>query len=302
MDKLSALQAFVKVVEHKGFAAAARQLNLSRSQVNRAVINLENDLGVQLLHRTTRKVAPTATGEGFYQRCRTILSDLQEAEHAAMDIQAKPAGILRINAPMTFGIMHLSPAITDFMHLYPDIRIDLNLSDRFVDPLEEGYDMTVRISSRYELGALIDHEVIQVGRVICASNKFLSRNDTLTSPTQLRTLPCLHYGTLSKSNSWRLIGPDGEKIYSVNAVLCANNAQPLKDAVLGGLGLAMLPKFVIAQELAKGDLTPVLPNYRPIPIYLTLLYPPNRHYATKLKILIQFLYERFGDNPEWTLS
>ena len=230
------------------------------------------------------------------------LSDLQEAEHAAMDIQAKPAGILRINAPMTFGIMHLSPAITDFMHLYPDIRIDPNLSDRFVDPLEEGYDMTVRISSRYELGALIDHEVIQVGRVICASNKFLSRNDTLTSPTQLRTLPCLHYGTLSKSNSWRLIGPDGEKIYSVNAVLCANNAQPLKDAVLGGLGLAMLPKFVIAQELAKGDLTPVLPNYRPIPIYLTLLYPPNRHYATKLKILIQFLYERFGDNPEWTLS
>ena len=302
MDKLSALNAFVKVVEHRGFAAAARQLNLSRSQVNRAVINLENELGVQLLHRTTRKVAPTATGEGFYQRCRAIIADLLEAEHAAMDIQAKPAGILRINAPMTFGIMHLSPAMTDFMQLYPDIRIDLNLSDRFVDPLEEGYDMTVRISSRYELGALIDHEVTQVDRVICASDKFLARYGTPTSPMQFRNLPCLHYGTLSKSNSWRLIGPDGEKTYSINAVLCANNAQPLKDAVIGGLGLAILPKFVIAKELAAGDVIPVLPSYQSIPIYLTLLYPPNRHHSTKLKILIQFLYERFGDRPDWAIS
>ncbi|RED43765.1 LysR family transcriptional regulator [Aestuariispira insulae] len=299
MDKLSGIRAFVRVVDEGGFAAAARQLGLSRSQINRAVINLEEEMGVQLLHRTTRKVSPTATGEKFYDRCTFILSDLEEAEKEAMDVQANPKGIMRINAPMTFGTMHLGPAIADFMVAYPEIRISLTLSDRFVDPMEDGFDMTVRITQRQELAALVDHEVIETRRVICASPAFLEKYGMPETSADLRDLPCLHYGTLAKGASWKLRGPDGEKNIAVNGVLCSNNAEILRDAALKDLGITLLPTFTIGPALRDGRLVQILDDYKAPPIFLTLLYPPNRYHSAKLKLLIDFLYDRFGENPVW---
>lgn len=299
MDKLSSIRAFVKVVDEGGFAAAARALNQSRSQVNRSVINLENEMGVQLLQRTTRKVAPTATGEAFYDRCHRVLSDLEEAEQEAMDVHSNPRGMLRINAPMTFGTMHLGPALADFMVTYPEIRISLTLSDRFVDPLEEGFDMTLRITERQELASLVDHEVIEARRVIVASPDFLTRHGTPQTAAELRNLPCLHYGSFAKGNSWKLQGPDGQRNVTVNGVLCSNNAEILRDAALRDLGIALIPTFIIGKELQAGRLITILDDYRAPPIYLTLLYPPNRHHSAKLRLLIDFLYDRFGENPEW---
>ena len=200
---------------------------------------------------------------------------------------------------MTFGTMHLGPALADFMVTYPDIRISLTLSDRFVDPLEEGYDMTLRITERQEQTALIDHEVVEAKRVICASPAFLATHGLPETIAQLSQLPCLHYGTLSKGSRWKLKGPDGEKSVSVNGVLCSNNAEILRDAALKGLGIGLLPTFSIGPELKSGRLVPILGQYHPPPIYLTLLYPPSRHQSAKHRLIIDFLYDRFGNQPYW---
>ena len=299
MDKLAALRAFAAVVEEGSFAAAARAMGLSRSQVNRAVINLENDLGVQLLHRTTRNVSPTMPGEQFHSRCTALLGELREAEEEIREVQTEPRGELRINAPMSFGTLHLGPAVADFMRLYPEIRISLVLSDRFVDPLEEGYDLTLRITGRREQSALIDHEVIETRRVLCAAPGLLSARGTPERLEDLGALPCLHYGSKLRGNRWKLEGPDGERTIAVNTVLCADNAEVLRDAALRELGVALLPTFIIGRELQEGRLQPILPQWRSMPIFLTLLYPPLRHRSGKLRVLIDFLYDRFGRHPVW---
>ncbi len=301
MDKFAALSAFTEVVDQRGFAAAARTKGLSRSQVNKLVANLEDHLGVQLLNRTTRSVAPTPAGQAFYERARAILSDLDEAESALQDDQDEPQGELKINAPMSFGTMHLGPALTDFMLRYPKIRIQLILNDNFVDPVMEGFDLTVRIAEPSETLALIEHEIVEAKRVICASPEFLRDKGTPASPKELADLPCLHYGNLPSGNSWKLGGPDGVHDVRVNGVLCSNNAEILRDAAVKGMGIALLPTFIAGAELQEGRLVTVLADYKPPPISLCLLYTPNRHLSARIRLLVEFFYERFGDRPYWDL-
>lgn len=303
MDRFASLTAFVKVVDEGGFAAAARVMGLSRSQVNKLVIGLEERLGVQLLNRTTRSVAATPTGLAFYDRAQAILSDLAEAETAIQDHQDEPQGELKINAPMSFGTMHLGPALADFMLRYPKLRIQLVLDDRFVDPVAEGFDMTVRIAEPADVPSLIDHEIVEARRVICASPDFLKRMGIPESPSDLARLPCLHYGNLPAGNLWRLREGDGGRWrdVQVNGVLCSNNAEVLRDAAVKGLGLALLPTFIAGAELQAGRLVTVLNDIHAPAIYLCLLYPPNRHLSARIRLLVDFFYERFGDRPYWDL-
>src|SRR4028119_931503 len=165
MDKFDSIRAFTQVVVSSGFAAAAREMGLSRSQVNKLVISLENELGVQLLHRSTRVVTPTESGLAFHERCVEILASLEEAERSITQLQAEPRGRLRVNGPMTFGTMHLAPALADFLVQYPDLQVQLTLNDRFVDPIEEGFDVTVRIAEPQETASLIVHQLMPVERV-----------------------------------------------------------------------------------------------------------------------------------------
>src|SRR5215475_11576813 len=168
MDKLISIKAFTKVVQHGGFAAAARELNLSRSAVSKYVIELEQALGVQLLVRTTRSASPTENGQAYYERCIRILSDLEEADLAVTQLQAEPRGLLRVNAPMSFGTLHLGRAIADFMGKYPELQIQLVLSDEQIDPVEEGFDVTVRIAD-LPSSSLIARKIVPVRRAICAA-------------------------------------------------------------------------------------------------------------------------------------
>lgn len=302
MDRFASLNAFTKVVEEGGFAAAARVMGLSRSQVNKLVAGLEQHLDVQLLNRTTRATSATPAGQAFYERAKAILSDLAEAEAAIADTADEPGGELRINAPMSFGTMHLGPALADFMVRYPKIRIEMILDDRFIDPVREGYDMTVRIAQMSEPGALIDHQVAQVRRVLCASPAFVAREGQPERPEDLSRLPCLHYGNLPTGSVWRLIGPDGTSHnVSVNGILCSNNGEMLRDAALHGLGIALLPTFIAGADLQAGRLVTVLPGYSPPLLHLHLLYPPSRHLSTRVRLLVDFIHERFGDRPYWDL-
>lgn len=253
------------------------------------------------MNRTTRKVSATPAGKAFYDRTVAILTDLAEAESALVDDQDEPQGELKVNAPMSFGTMHLEPALADFMNRHPKIRIQLVLSDRFVDPVEEGFDMTVRISEPVEAPSLIDHQIIEARRVICASPDFIKHHGEPETPKALAELPCLHYGHLRSGNQWRLFGPEGETSVKVHSVMSANNAEVLRDAAVKGLGVALLPTFIGGAELQAGRLVTILNDYKAPDIFITLLYPPNRHMSQRIRVLVSFLYERFGDKPYWDL-
>ncbi|HEY9907682.1 MAG TPA: LysR family transcriptional regulator [Thermosynechococcaceae cyanobacterium] len=295
MDKFESIRAFTQVVNAGGFAAAAREIGLSRSQVNKLVISLENELGVQLLHRSTRVVTPTESGLAFHERCVEILASLEEAERSITQLQAEPRGRLRVNAPMTFGTMHLAPALADFLVQYPDLQVQLTLNDRFVDPIEEGFDVTVRIAKPQEVASLIVHPLTLAPRVLCAAPSYLEANGTPTHLDELRHHSCLHYGQLAVESQWTLIGSEGEQTISVTGVLCSNNGEVLRDAAVRGLGITLLPTFVVEPELQQGTLQRVLPEYHPPELSISVIYPVNRHLSTKVRLLVHFLQERFGD-------
>ncbi|MBD2068953.1 LysR family transcriptional regulator [Leptolyngbya sp. FACHB-671] len=296
MDKFDGIRAFTQVVVSGGFAAAARDMGLSRSAVNKLVIALENDLGVQLLHRSTRVVTPTETGLAFYERCVEILASLEEAERSLTQLQKEPKGRLRVNAPMSFGIMHLSPALANFLVQYPDLQVELTLSDRFVDPIEEGFDITVRIAKPQASASLIVHTLAPAQRVLCASPTYLKAHDIPTHPNELQHHSCLHYGQLAFENQWTLIGPDGEHTFSVKGTLCSNNGEVLRDAAVRGLGVTLLPRFIVEPELQQGKLQVVLPDYHPTELSIYVIYPVNRHLSTKVRLLVDFLQQQFGSH------
>ena len=298
MDKFESLRAFTQVVVSGGFAAAAREMGLSRSAVNKLVIGLENELGVQLLHRSTRVVTPTETGLAFYERCVEILATLEEAERSVRQLHGEPRGRLRVNAPMSFGTMHLAPALADFLVQYPDLQVQLTLNDRFIDPIEEGFDVTVRIAEGQKTASLIVHPLVSAQRVLCASPIYLESYGIPSHPHQLRHYSCLHYGQLAIQNQWTLIGPDGEHTLCVNGVLCSNNGEVLRDAAVRGLGITLLPKFLVEPELQQGTLQIILPSYHPPELLIQVIYPVNRHLSTKIRLLVDFLQERFGDQPD----
>jgi len=299
MDKFESMRAFVQVVEQEGFAAASRVMGMSRSAVNKLVINLENELEVQLLHRTTRHVSPTETGRAFYHRCIGILADVEEAERSISQLHDEPRGTLRINAPLSFGMRHLSPAIAEFIQQYPDLTVQLTLDDRFVDPIEEGYDLNIRIAEPKESPSLINQPLTPVRRVLCASPAYLKQRGIPNHPSELRQHSCLHYGYLATGNQWKLIGADEEYLILVKGAFCSNNGDALCDAAIQGLGIALLPTFIAGHALREGQLHMVLPDYSPPPIHACILYPVNRHLSAKVTLFSEFLQTRFGDRPPW---
>ena len=291
MDKLASLRAFVKVVELGSFSEAGRQLRLSRSAVSKYVADLENELGVQLLNRTTRHAGPTETGQAYFERALTILADLEAADQSVAHLQSTPSGLLRVNAPMSFGTIKLGPLIADFMALYPELQIQLVLSDEQVDPLQEGLDVTLRIAE-LESSSLIARKIVPIDRVVCASPDYLVRHGTPVHPNDLRDHTCLTYGFLATGNQWKLSGPDGDHWIQPRWKLCANNAEVLRDAAAKGCGIAVLPVFLAAEQLKSRALRAVLGNYKPPSLTLYALYAPTRHLAIKVRLFIDFLVER----------
>jgi DNA-binding transcriptional LysR family regulator len=298
MDRLSSMRAFVKVVEHGSFSEAARSLRLSRSGVSKHVMELEQELGVQLLNRTTRSASPTENGRAYYERSVAILAELEEADLAVTRLQAEPRGLLRVNAPMSFGTLHLGPALVAFMEQYPELQIQLTLSDEQIESVQEGFDVTLRIGELAS-SSLIARRLLGVQRVFCASPEYIERHGAPEHPRDLKNHDCLTYGFLATGNQWKLTGPDGEHWISVPWRLCANNAEVLKQAALKGRGIALLPTFIAGSELESGALAPMLEKYRAPEIALYAIYPPTRHLSSKVRLFIDFLVERFKER-DWS--
>lgn len=293
MDKLASLRALVKVVESGSFAEAGRQLRLSRSAISKYVRDLEESLGVQLLNRTTRQASPTENGQMYFERAVVILSEIDAADQAVTQLQSAPRGLLRINAPMSFGTMRLGPALADFMTKYPDLQLQLVLSDDLLDPVQDGFDVTLRIAE-LESSSLIARKIVPVERVVCASPDYLKHHGTPIHPQDLRNHVSLTYGFLLTGNQWKLTDRDGVHWIQPTWSLCVNNAEVLRDVAVKGRGIALIPEFIAAEALKNGSLQAVLENYTAPPLALYAVYPPTRHLAVKVRLFIDFLVDRFG--------
>jgi DNA-binding transcriptional LysR family regulator len=301
MDKLASMRAFTKVVQNGSFSKAAKELRLSRSAVSKYVIDLEKDLGVQLLNRTTRSASPTENGQAYYERCLAILADLEEADIAVSRLQAEPRGVLRVNAPMSFGTLYLGHALCDFMEKYPELKIELILSDQLVDPVRDGFDVTLRIAE-LSPSSLIARKIAGARRVICAAPSYLQHRGVPEHPNDLHDHDCLRYGHLATGNQWKLTGPDGADHWvQIPWTICTNNAEVLRNLAVKGRGIALLPTFIAGADLQEGSLRSILTAYKPPDISLHAIYPPTRHLSIKIRLFVDFLVERFGGQPYWDI-
>ena len=296
MDKLTAMRAFMTVADQGSFAAAARQLGLSRSQLNRQVLWLEDQLQVTLFNRTTRRVSLTHTGQAYLENIVPLLDNLHDTEAQLQQGQTGLRGVIKVNAPMSFGLSHLTPAVLAFMQQYPDIRVQLELSDEKRDPLSNQFDVTLRIGKPESNPALIEHDITHTSRRIVASPDFLAKYGEPTEVSQLATLPCLQYGSLLHGNYWDLMHQRTAMRVKINGVLSSNNGDVLKQAALQGRGLAFLPTFIVGDAIGQGALIPVLEAYQPEKLVISLIYPPNRHMALRLSVFVKFMQDAFEDN------
>jgi DNA-binding transcriptional LysR family regulator len=298
MDKLDAMNAFAKVVAAGSYAEAARRLGLTRSAVSKAVMELEQLLGARLLDRTTRRVTPTEAGSAYYERCVSILSDVEETELQVSRLHDEPRGVLKINAPMSFGILYLGEAVAEFMRSYPELRIELVLNDRFIDPLEEGVDVTVRIGTLSD-SSLISRRLAPARLALVASPDYLERAGVPAEPGDLAQHKCLAYGHMASVHRWQLRHGSGTVTVAFQAALCSNNGEALRAAAIAGNGIALLPTFLVGPDIAAGRLATVLAGYPATELGIFALYAPNRYLAAKTRVFIDFLAKRFGEQPGW---
>jgi DNA-binding transcriptional LysR family regulator len=298
MDKLEAMNAFAKVVAAGSYAEAARRLGLTRSAVSKAVMELEQILGARLLDRTTRRVTPTEAGLAYYERVASILADVEETELQISRLHEEPRGVLKVNAPMSFGILYLGDAIAEFMARYPELRLELVLNDRFIDPLEEGVDVTIRIGSLSD-SSLIARRLAPARRALVAAPAYLAQHGTPETPADLINHRCLAYGHMAAVHRWQLLQEGQVVNVQISAALCSNNGEVLRAAALAGNGIANLPTFLVGPDIAAGQLVPVLTATPPTELGIFALYAPNRYLAAKTRVFIDFLVSRFGEKPAW---
>ena len=298
MDKLDAMSAFARVVAVGSYAEAARRIGLTRSAVSKAVTELEQILGVRLLDRTTRRVTPTEAGRAYYERVTGILADVESTESAVSRLHDEPKGLLKINAPMSFGTLYLAPAIAEFMTAYDELRIELILNDRFIDPIEEGVDVTVRIGALPD-SSLIARRLAPARRVLAASPAYLKKHGTPKTPEDLAQHRALTFGHSQAAHRFELTQGTETVSVPVTSCLCSNNGDVLRAAALHGNGIVLLPTFLIGPDIAAKKLALVLPDNEPTGLGIYAVYAPNRYLAAKTRAFIDFLTGRFGPQPAW---
>lgn len=300
MDRFEDLRAFVQVVESGNLTRAARTLKVATSAVSRRIKDLEQRLGTQLLQRTTRQMRLTSAGEQFHARARDILAALEEAETEAGCAARTLSGPLRIAAPLTFGHLHLTPILIDFARAHPDLHLDVDLSDRFVDLVAEGHDMAIRIG-RLQDSSLIARKLADVRVIAAASPGFWDRRGRPGSPEDLNQLPALRYtGGSARSETIACKRADGSRCeVALDWVLSSTSGEFLRDAAIAGLGLVLQPTFILRDAVVRGDLVPVLTDCAWPHVTIHAVYPQTRHLSARARAFIEFVRTRIGPRPAW---
>ncbi|WP_428420814.1 LysR family transcriptional regulator [Methylibium sp.] len=299
MDRLRAFEVFVAVVAKQGFARAAEALDTSPANVTRYVAQLEAHLGTRLLNRHSRKLSLTESGEALFERAKSVLDDVAEAEALASTAAMQPRGRLRINAPLSFGILHLAPLWPKFRQRHPEVDLEVALIDRVVDIVEEGYDLAIRIS-RTGSTAHAARKLATSRNIVCASPGYLRKRGRPRLPVDLAEHACVGYTYAATADEWRFTDDRGAAhAVRVNCVMHTNNGDTARAAALAGMGVIWQPSFLIGEDLRAGRLVPLLPGYRMGDIDVLALYPSRRHLSAKVRVMIDFLAEAFAGVPPW---
>jgi DNA-binding transcriptional LysR family regulator len=300
MDSLTSMKVFGAIVEAGSFASAARRLKLSRAVVTKHVAALEDRLNVRLLERTTRRLSVTEAGGRYYERCSHILAEIEDAEREATQATAVPRGTLRISAPHTFATMHIAPHLAGFRQRFPEVNVEIILSDRFVDLLEEGFDLAIRVADGLPESSLVARQLAVCRFVVCGAPEYFKRHGEPKVPDDLAKHPCLGYTLSPREHSWVFVCPhDQRHVVNVSGPLRSNSGDLLREAAVGGAGVMLLPTFYVGEDLERGRLKAVLTDYRVQDYGIYAVYPSRKHLTAKVKALIDYLSERYGAEPYW---
>lgn len=295
LDRLLAMSVFVKVVEQGSFARAAERLDMSTSAVSRHVAELETHLNARLLNRTTRRISLTESGQAFFERSLQLLADVEEAEAAISNSAMAPRGTIRLTCSSSFGVTHLAPAIGAFQARYPDVRFDISASNRYVDLVEEGLDLAIRIG---DLGNpnLIARKIGTMRLIACASPEYLKKHGLPRHPDELVNHDCFSYEYAPVKNQWRFQDNKANDIkVQINGNVHANSGEMSAAIAAAGSGIVLEPDFVVTPWLETGKLVEILKNFRPPPSNIYAIYPSRRHLSAKVRTFVDFLSTHFAD-------
>lgn len=299
MDRFLEMQTFNAVVDAGSFVKAAEALNLSKAAVSRYVVDMETRLGVRLLHRTTRRLSLTEEGQVFYARSKELLAGLDEAEAEITSSSALASGLLRVNAPVTFGIRHLAPLWGAFRAHNPQVTLDITLSDRVVDLLEDGYDLAIRIG-QLEASTLVSRQLATTRVVLCASPPYLAAHGTPMHPSELANHAVIAYSYWSGRDEWRFDGPQGPVSVTTRPCIRTNSGDTCRAAALAHQGIILQPSFLVGQDLAQGTLVELMPTFRSVELGIYAVYPTRQHVSAKVRLLIDFLAGQLaGSGVAW---
>ncbi|KQT11376.1 LysR family transcriptional regulator [Ramlibacter sp. Leaf400] len=294
MDRFQEMRVFAAVVDAGSFVAAADALEMSKPAVSRHVAELEQRLGVRLLHRTTRRLSLTVEGEVFLARCRDLLAGVDEAEAEVSARGGSVVGLLKVSAPVSFGVLNLAPLWADFMAQHPQLTLDLTLTDRFIDLVDEGYDMAVRVA-RLPSSSLVSRRLASTRMVLCASPRYLEKRGAPARPSDLSAHDVLAYNLLATGDTWEFEGPQGTVAVKVKPRMQTNSGDTCRAVALGGGGIVLQPTFLVSADLQRGDLVEVMPGYRSAELGIYAVYPTRKHMPPKVRLLIDFLAARLRE-------
>ena len=299
MDRLNAMQVFRKVVEIGSFNGAALHLHRSPASVSKYLNYLENHLGAPLLTRTTRRMSLTDVGRNYYERCAHILDDIEQTEAFAGRSRQAARGLLRVRAPVSLGAAALGKTVADFLTRYPEVTVELTLNDRFTDPVEEGYDVALRIATGMADSTLVERSIAAMPRVLCAAPDYLRRCGRPAVPADLKHHNCIVYTRGETPDQWRFSGAEGARTVRVKGNYRCNISIVLLEALIEGAGVGLLPAFIVAEDLAAGRLAPLLPQWTPQPRTLFAVFAQRRHPPPKITAFVDFLAGRFPGSAGW---
>jgi len=297
MDKYQEMRVFAAVADAGSFVAAAETLGMSKAAVSRYVSDLEQRLGARLMHRTTRKLSLSTEGEVFLARCRDILASIDASESEISTRADSATGLLKVSVPVSFGLMHLAPLWSEFLTAHPRLSLDVQLADRVIDLVEEGFDVAVRIA-RLPDSSLVSRRLATTRLVLCASPDYLARRGTPQELTDLAQHEVIGYSLLAMGDLWQFTGPQGPTSVKVKPRLLTNNGDTCVAAAVRGMGIQLQPTFLIAGELASGRLVEVLPQYRSIELGIYAVYPSRKFVLPKTRAFLEFLSAKLAD-ADW---
>lgn len=293
MISLDDMAVFAAVVDSEGFTAAAKTLDISTPVVSKRVSALEAALGARLLNRTTRRLSLTEAGRVFYQHCRRVVNEARAAEASVAHLQDEPRGLLRVTAPVSVGSTQLTRALVGFMHNYPEVEVELDLSDRRVDLADEGFDLSIRLTR--EPPPLMSARLLtNTQRVVCAAPEYWQKHGRPREPGELQRHSCIVYLPNNDFNLWYFDDGGGLQSVPVQGRLRVNNATAMVEAALGGLGVVMLSSAIVGPAIAAGRLEPVLESYSAPSAGIYALYLPNRYLPTKARVFIDYLVDWYA--------